>query len=361
MDWYSWNVDRYRRRTRHLTTVEHGAYRLLIDEYMMTREPLPDNDLALAAIAKMQLADWLAIAPTIRLFFHRRRHMLLHATCDEILDAQDKSAKMRSDKARKAAEKRHGKTKTSLLRAEPEVNATEPADARVLIESKKEEEDSPPIPPNQVLALVTKDERGLDIPPFLVRAADQLPLIPPKEVNDGKRDKRRSGIAPDWKPNHEDIAFATSRGIDPAGEVLRFVNHHLAQATLSAAWSANWRTWVLNSVRFAARDGASGERRGSGRAGPASIVSAFADAARRRDGDPQHRPHGMPQGAPDDTAGDQGAADGDPGGDGPLIDGKPGGKGSLAMPQPDGLAAQGGDGYGDDGGGLDRRNGPLFA
>ena len=50
MDWYPRNPRHYRRKTRGLTLAAHGAYGLLIDEYMDTEEPIPDNDRALAAV-----------------------------------------------------------------------------------------------------------------------------------------------------------------------------------------------------------------------------------------------------------------------------------------------------------------------
>lgn len=64
-------TDAYLADTRHLSTVEHGAYLLLLMEAW--RRPhcnLPDNDLLLARLAGLELADWMAIRDTILAFWN---------------------------------------------------------------------------------------------------------------------------------------------------------------------------------------------------------------------------------------------------------------------------------------------------
>jgi uncharacterized protein YdaU (DUF1376 family) len=127
MDWYPHHIDPHRRNTRHLSTLEHGAYRLLMDEYMADRRPLPDDDRALAGIVKLPLPEWMIIAPTIRAFFRKPGDFLHLDRCDQELDAQDAKSKRATDKAKRAAEIRHRKNKTldamSMLGAEREQTA----------------------------------------------------------------------------------------------------------------------------------------------------------------------------------------------------------------------------------------------
>jgi uncharacterized protein YdaU (DUF1376 family) len=54
--------------TRHLRTVEHGAYLLLIMHYWR-KGSLPDNDELLARITGVKLAEWRAMRPIIEAFF----------------------------------------------------------------------------------------------------------------------------------------------------------------------------------------------------------------------------------------------------------------------------------------------------
>ena len=75
--------------TSHLSTLQHGAYLLLIAHYW-TSGSLPDDDQQLANITKLPLADWRKNRKTLQAFFfdgwrHKRveyelkRHMEIYA------------------------------------------------------------------------------------------------------------------------------------------------------------------------------------------------------------------------------------------------------------------------------------------
>lgn len=107
MDWYPWHPARYKEKTLHLTAEQDGIYRRLIDHYMETRRPLPDNDIALARISGVDLACFEHSSSIIRAFFKQRKDGFLnHQTCDEMLNEQDSKLKFRTERAKRAAEKR---------------------------------------------------------------------------------------------------------------------------------------------------------------------------------------------------------------------------------------------------------------
>ena len=66
--WMPWYIGDYRRDTGHLSTLEHGAYRLLIDHYWETG-PIPDDDEELAQITLLSVFRWRKIRPKIERFF----------------------------------------------------------------------------------------------------------------------------------------------------------------------------------------------------------------------------------------------------------------------------------------------------
>jgi len=68
-DWYPHYIADYAADTMHLTTLQHGAYRLLMDAYWRNQGPLNDDDEALAAITRLPLKDWRKMRPTIGRFF----------------------------------------------------------------------------------------------------------------------------------------------------------------------------------------------------------------------------------------------------------------------------------------------------
>jgi uncharacterized protein YdaU (DUF1376 family) len=62
------NIADYHADTRHLSTVQHGAYMLLILHYW-ARGDLPDDDQQLANITGLSMEEWLANRAVINRFF----------------------------------------------------------------------------------------------------------------------------------------------------------------------------------------------------------------------------------------------------------------------------------------------------
>jgi uncharacterized protein YdaU (DUF1376 family) len=56
--------------TMHLSTIEHGAYLLLIATYWRRGKPLPDDDLWLANVTKLSPKKWKMVRPKIADLFH---------------------------------------------------------------------------------------------------------------------------------------------------------------------------------------------------------------------------------------------------------------------------------------------------
>ena len=91
----------------HLTAEQDGIYRRLIDHYMETRQPLPDNDLALARIAAVSADLWNSHADTIRAFFTPfKSGTLHHKRCNVELERQDGRNRKQSEKGKLGALKR---------------------------------------------------------------------------------------------------------------------------------------------------------------------------------------------------------------------------------------------------------------
>ncbi|MHC1760544.1 MAG: DUF1376 domain-containing protein [Negativicutes bacterium] len=55
--------------TAHLTTLEHGAYMLLIMHYWQSGKPLPNSNGRLARVARMSNEEWTAVRDTLAEFF----------------------------------------------------------------------------------------------------------------------------------------------------------------------------------------------------------------------------------------------------------------------------------------------------
>lgn len=104
--WYPWYPTIFKSNTLHLTPEQDGLYRRLIDHYMESREPLPDNDHALARICGVDIECFKHASSILRAFFKQDGGLLKHDFCNRMLDDQDKRSHKRTLIAEKAAKKR---------------------------------------------------------------------------------------------------------------------------------------------------------------------------------------------------------------------------------------------------------------
>jgi uncharacterized protein YdaU (DUF1376 family) len=106
--WMPLYVGDYRRDTAHLTTLEHGAYLLLIMHYWETG-PLPDDDRQLSRIVGLSLKQWLAIRERVKSFFLNSaammnvQHLLDGHWHHKRIDAEREKAENISTKRKMAA------------------------------------------------------------------------------------------------------------------------------------------------------------------------------------------------------------------------------------------------------------------
>lgn len=99
----------YLKHTGHLSTVEHGAYLLLIGHYWSSGAPLPDDDAKLRRIAKVETAaQWKKLRPTVAAFFTIGGGVWKHGRVDRELGAASKRSADAKAKAERAAKARWG-------------------------------------------------------------------------------------------------------------------------------------------------------------------------------------------------------------------------------------------------------------
>jgi uncharacterized protein YdaU (DUF1376 family) len=134
MDWYPWFPSLFRADTMHLTAEEDGIYRRLIDHYMETRQPLPDNDIALARIAGISQDVWAGVSKVIRAFFQSTSGRLVNARCNTTLSTQDSKNTRRTEKSIKGA-----KTRWKIVESNRLKRSERLSNARAIATHTKEE------------------------------------------------------------------------------------------------------------------------------------------------------------------------------------------------------------------------------
>ncbi len=99
--WFPHYPSRWKRKTMKLCPFQDGLYLRLRDHYMETKEPLPDDDAALARICGISPADFAPHAAKIRPFFTPKKGFLFNKTCEEVLNFQNGAEHRRKEKAKK--------------------------------------------------------------------------------------------------------------------------------------------------------------------------------------------------------------------------------------------------------------------
>tara|TARA_R110000796_G_scaffold210188_2_gene326446 strand:+ start:137 stop:958 length:822 start_codon:yes stop_codon:yes gene_type:complete len=206
-------TDAYLADTRHLTTIEHGAYLLLL--IIAWRSPdcdLPDDDKILARYAGLTKGQWMRIKPTIMAAWNLENGRWTQKRLQkELAFVKQKSS----------SNKRN-------------------ADARWL---KTKETTNAPAMPSQCQ----------------VDAPTPTPTPTPKSNSDSApkaAPKRGSRIADDWTLNESNIQHAKEKGYSDAeirsvGQ--EFYDYWTAATGRNATardWNAKWRTWVSNDIKF---------------------------------------------------------------------------------------------------------------
>ena len=108
--WMPLYVADYLADTGHLTTVQHGAYLLLIMHYWK-RGSLPEGDEQLAAIVRMTAADWKKAKPIVQSFFSEGwKHSRIEAELAhsaEISSKRSAAAKQSHGNSQAIADQKH--------------------------------------------------------------------------------------------------------------------------------------------------------------------------------------------------------------------------------------------------------------
>jgi uncharacterized protein YdaU (DUF1376 family) len=100
LPYYRWFPGDYIRDTRRLTMLQHGAYRLLIDEYMVGGKPLPNDLPALYRICgAVSGEEQVAVRYALEEFFILSGPVWKHKRCDDELAHQHERSKSAKDSA----------------------------------------------------------------------------------------------------------------------------------------------------------------------------------------------------------------------------------------------------------------------
>lgn len=105
--WFAFYPGDYARDTAHLSLVQHGAYRLLLDHYYATAAPLPGDVTTLYRICRaFDEAERKAVDFVVAQFFELRTDGYHNARADVELARRSEIREKLSDSGRRGAQKR---------------------------------------------------------------------------------------------------------------------------------------------------------------------------------------------------------------------------------------------------------------
>ncbi|MCA0199892.1 MAG: DUF1376 domain-containing protein [Proteobacteria bacterium] len=104
--WIPFYVGDYLADTSHLTTVQHGAYLLLLFHFVRTRKPIPDEAAVLAQVARMTLDDWARNSTVVLAFWTLTKDGWVQKRAAAESQRAEKIYKKRVEAGRKSASRR---------------------------------------------------------------------------------------------------------------------------------------------------------------------------------------------------------------------------------------------------------------
>ena len=119
MHYFQHNIADYRKDTAHLTLLEHGVYRQLLDQYYLNEKPLPLNqDKLMRLLCARSEGEIKAVLSVLGDFFEKTELGYIHKRCDAEIEAfQSKQVK-----AVAAANKRWNNADAMQTHSEPNAN-----------------------------------------------------------------------------------------------------------------------------------------------------------------------------------------------------------------------------------------------
>lgn len=249
--WMPLYVADYLADTGHLSTVEHGAYLLLIMHYWQNAG-LPDDDKKLSRIVRMTADEWADVRETLAdLFSEGWQHSRINAE----LEKADNLIERRRAAGKAGASVRYSKRTANAQQTHADATANaQQTDSQSQSQSHTSGSNEP--------------------------SGGRERATTPEKVSARSSPKRKQRLPQDWTLSDEERAFAIQSGLDPPtveDQAVRFRDYWLGNGEPKADWTATWRNWVRKSKEFGngRNRGTTGKRNS---ADPhASFLASFAD------------------------------------------------------------------------------------
>ena len=252
MNYYPHHTGDYARDTGHLTLIEHGALRLLLDRYYATEDGIPADQVHRLARARSK-EERAAVDAVLAEFFVLDSGRWRNKRCDmEIAKYResepDRAAKRENEKERQRRSRERRKAIFDTLREHGVVPAYETSMSELQTILSRVT-NTPVTQPVTRDATATQTHTHTQYKNGIPESRSNSPESPPAVAG---HSPPKSQIAPDFAPDQANRATALSLKLDLESETARFVAHFSATGDWRANWQAQFRKWLLDSMQHAA-------------------------------------------------------------------------------------------------------------
>ena len=233
MNYYSHHIGDYRRDTSHLSLLEHGIYRQLLDQYYLNEQHIGQDDAKLMRLLCVRTADDVqAYKNVLSDFFVLTELGYIHKRCDveiEVFHAKSRSA---SESAKARWTRKNKEKDADVMRShENKIRSHESALPSDSVGNANHE----PLTKNQE---PLTNKRG---------GEEEIPQAQKSKV----KAKRLTGsrLPSDWGLSEVDFQYCkqTRPELNPKDVFENFRDYWTAKAgdgAIKVDWSATWRSWV---------------------------------------------------------------------------------------------------------------------
>lgn len=240
-------IEKYLGDTMRLTTLQHGAYLLLLMSYWRDGKALPDDDGELASIAKLSPSEWRKIRPVLARYFVIGNGVWWQKRAEQELARARKKSAAAAASARTRWEKD----------ADGDANASNP----------HAENDAKPM----------RNECGSDAPPSSIPVdAYASPGDSGSAVHRPRRKSPGTAMPDDWTPTPAQREKSLKIGVDCDLQAEKFRAWARAKDARYARWDAAFDNWLLNAKGY--ENGAKSHTERGREAHETFLAAAFASA-----------------------------------------------------------------------------------
>ncbi len=176
MNFYPFHIGDYAQATRHLSLLEHGCYRALLDLYYSRETPLPAD---VATVQRLACArtreERAAVESVLREFFHETPEGWRHARCDREIEAGKRKQEAARENGKRGGRKPVRNPLGSSLLTQQEPTGLAGGNPRLSSQSQSQSQSPPSPPPGGERDLV--DPNAGAVPPGPEDIPDVAPAV----------------------------------------------------------------------------------------------------------------------------------------------------------------------------------------